>query len=572
MTQLPSLANLFALWNQDPRVLAELAGQLRSRGDFSEVFRPAPNWVCARKYLPDCETDPPSALSAGFVFLEGREELEREIGKLKNRYDELTELVVSSPHKLVRLPGDFAFLHFQANGDAAVVRSVAGFVPLYIRRSAGSTVIATRLIYLQQHMGMRAEPDTLVYGICASGGVLLPDWRSPIKGVRVVPNGSYIRILRGEPAAPQKYFEFPRPARGLPKEACIDARARAMRDAVFGYLERHLHPRRYNLCSFSGGVDSSTVLALAARHFNRPTAAWSLVPGLEPDRSRELSYIEPLLKDLGILKSWKVFLTERTMLELIHGAASTGFPALQQVLLALPGLIKELDIGTVLGGEFADEAFGGVKTYPDLSLAIGLGEAVVLAARGYPRSVARWIKHQLQWRINRPLHPYPLRLSPVLAPAIRSEYWQWVADQQRQAVAGDPCNSYLIRSCDVFWAHSVANWEACTPLGVRRLMPFFNRSVLELACAAHPFERLHDGVKTLLRRAFHDYVPARNLYREDKGYYTHTPLPPPESVSPTQPVRALLAPSLFQNGTRAKLGGYDLLATAALSQWLKTAE
>jgi hypothetical protein len=60
-------------------------------------------------------------------------------------------------------------------------------------------------------------------------------------------------------------------------------------------------------------------------------------------------------------------------------------------------------------------------------------------------------------------------------------------------------------------------WEGASPLGVRPLLPFFNREALELAFQCHPSELLGPGIKRLLRDALRDDVPARNLFRPDGG-------------------------------------------------------
>jgi hypothetical protein len=63
-------------------------------------------------------------------------------------------------------------------------------------------------------------------------------------------------------------------------------------------------------------------------------------------------------------------------------------------------------------------------------------------------------------------------------------------------------------------------WEAASPLGVRPLLPFFNRELLELAFRCHPRDLLGPGKKRLLRDALRSDVPARNLMREDRGEWT----------------------------------------------------
>jgi hypothetical protein len=118
----------------------------------------------------------------------------------------------------------------------------------------------------------------------------------------------------------------------------------------------------------------------------------------------------------------------------------------------------------------------------------------------------------------------------------------------------------------MFWAFAVMYWEACSPLGIRRLMPYFNREILELVSATHPHERLHDGVKTLLRRALRQHVPARNLYRSDKGYWSRMPLPAPRHIRVTRPVEKLLAPTSLKQ-PMVEFSGIEQFIASCLLHW-----
>ena len=61
------------------------------------------------------------------------------------------------------------------------------------------------------------------------------------------------------------------------------------------------------------------------------------------------------------------------------------------------------------------------------------------------------------------------------------------------------------------------NWEVTSALGVRRVWPFVSRDTIELSYSIHPDDLIGPGTKRLLRRAFHEDVPACSLYRSDKG-------------------------------------------------------
>jgi hypothetical protein len=91
---------------------------------------------------------------------------------------------------------------------------------------------------------------------------------------------------------------------------------------------------------------------------------------------------------------------------------------------------------------------------------------------------------------------------------------------RRRALARDrrPLPELAARADSDAWV--AMYWEGAAPLGVRPLLPFFNREVLELAFRCHPRDLLGPGKKRLLRDALREDVPSRNLMREDRGEWT----------------------------------------------------
>ena len=83
------------------------------------------------------------------------------------------------------------------------------------------------------------------------------------------------------------------------------------------------------------------------------------------------------------------------------------------------------------------------------------------------------------------------------------------------------------------------NWEVCSALGVRRVTPFWQRGVVELAFSASPTALLGPRTKQPLRRTFADVVPPELLLRK-KGVWPNEPYPDaaawphelPEELSP----------------------------------------
>ncbi len=297
-----------------------------------------------------------------------------------------------------------------------------------------------------------------------------------------------------------------------------------MRSLLIAKLECDLDPTGGNLLTLSGGVDSSSLAALAAGVVGRPVWTWSLLPAREDLLQHELSYIEPLAQRYGFARRWTVLFHERLVLELWRVAPCIVFHVIHPALCSLPGIVQEAPVRVLFGGEFADEVCGSSSTVPDwlahTPLHRQLTDAQALSS--IPRHVARWGKHRLAWLLGRPLLPFPQNLLERHLPnffhrEVREDYRAWW-DRRRREVRDDPAPwRYLAVRTTALAGFAPMNWEACSALGIRRSLPFFTREVLELAFACHPTELYGPEPKKLLRNALREDVPERNLLRPDKG-------------------------------------------------------
>jgi len=223
---LPPLSNLFALHDPDPAALAAFERDLQSSGEFAQLWRPAPGWVCAIAPLPQGIPDD-AALDGliqqhGLAFAEGRE-----------------RLVDDQPHP-----------------EEAV----------------------RRLLELADH-----RPDNLAS---------LTPGRTFLKGVRLLERGYYAQIGSNGHSQNAPYWN-PRPTHiPYPGED----------------MQRELHPAGGNLMTLSGGVDSSSLTALAGGAAGRELMLFSLIPRAERHDlvAHEMSFIEPLAEKYGFDRRWAV--------------------------------------------------------------------------------------------------------------------------------------------------------------------------------------------------------------------------------------------------------------------------
>jgi asparagine synthase (glutamine-hydrolysing) len=182
-----------------------------------------------------------------------------------------------------------------------------------------------------------------------------------IKGVQKVPAGSLLEFdskgvvkqrywtLEINPIAPS-YSEAVRTTKNLLREAVIK---RVMNcDVDQGIL-------------LSGGLDSSTVAALAANHLGHKKI--KTFTSISDNKQDERQYARQVAKHLGadhteILMDYKNILGDIDNIIKVYDDLNSFDPGIISTFL-LSGLVKKHGISVVLVGEGADEALGGYSWY-----------------------------------------------------------------------------------------------------------------------------------------------------------------------------------------------------------------
>jgi asparagine synthetase B (glutamine-hydrolysing) len=515
--RLPPLANLFAVADSDPQLIARLEERLVASGEFDRVWRPAPGWIAASAPLPGSEVDPEPVVSRGFAFMDGRDRLEH--GGGLEWLERLRELCDRFPQRLGELPGDFAFVRFRPDGSALAVRSAGGRVPLYLHpRHGGGLAVGTLLNYFPRLLPEKLRPDPLVNGTWARALTsTFIDGRTFVEGVSILPRGSHTELVPARPPHTGVYWD-PRPPIGEPPQPSRE-HAQELRGILIDTLERELDPEGRNLLFFSGGVDSSALAALIGGTLGRGLSSWSMLPASEPGYSVELSYIDPLVDQFRIRPSHKRQLTEEAHRRWITGAPGLPFQILHPALCDLPNVYAGQEVRVVVSGMFADEVCGERKRMHDWAMNTSLRSLVT----GVPlpfgrRDYLRWARRRAQQTLGRPRIDF-MDLDEWVPADVEAAYRDWVATKRRDLGRDRrPLAELAARADADAWV--AMYWEGASPLGARPVLPFFNREVLELAFRCHPRDLLGPGKKRLLRDALHADVPARNLFREDRGTWT----------------------------------------------------
>jgi asparagine synthetase B (glutamine-hydrolysing) len=491
--------------------------RLTATGEFDTVWRPAPGWLAAQATLPESEPDQDAVRKRGFAFVEGRDRLER--GGDPDWLDRVAHLADRSPHRLAELPGDFAFVRFRADGSVLGVRSCAGLAPLYLhRREGGGLALGTLLNYFPRFIPGRFHPDPLINASWVPN-LRFIHGRTFVERVSILPRASHTELLPGHPPRTGVYWD-PRPGDAEELRPSPE-HPRELRRILIETLSRDLDPKGRNLLMLSGGVDSSSLAALAAGALGHGLSSWSLIPPAEPEHSRELSYVDSVVSRFGIEPAQRLNFTEEIHRFWIAGAQGFPFQIVNPALTDLPRVRAEQEVRVLMCGLFADEICAHRQRMPDWLAHTSLRSLLVGAPLPFGRhDYVSWARRKVGASLRRPPGAqYAGELPGWAHPEAGEEYWEWLA-RRRAAWARDrrPLRDFADRVAADGWVPM--NWEGTTPLGVRRVLPFFNREVLELAFQCHPRELLGPGPKRLLRDALSDDVPAEYLLRPDKAVWT----------------------------------------------------
>ncbi len=176
---------------------------------------------------------------------------------------------------LDRLNGMFAFAIFdQRHQRLFMARDRLGVKPLhYASLPDGSVIFASELKGLLAHPALRRAPDIQAVDDYLAFGYV-PDHRCFVSGVKKLPAGHYLMLERGKPLPePVRYWDvdFSRRAKGSVPDLQAEL-LHHMREAVASRMVADVPLGAF----LSGGVDSSTVVALMAERSTQAVKTCSI--------------------------------------------------------------------------------------------------------------------------------------------------------------------------------------------------------------------------------------------------------------------------------------------------------
>jgi len=263
------------------------------------------------------------------------------------------------PDCLKDLRGMFAFAIWDAKNQVLfIARDRAGKKPLYYSVTrGGSLIFGSELKVLLQHPDVEREIDPKALDAYFTLGYI-PDPYSIFKNVKKLPPGHYLTFSQGRLDVKQ-YWDFNfNPSESLREEDYLEelrflldesVRLRLISDVPLGAF-------------LSGGIDSSTIVGLMARHSAQPVKTFSI--GFHEDSYNELKYARMTAQKFGT-DHHEFFVTPEICSVVDELAWFMDEPFADQATIpnyVVSKLARE-HVKVVLSGDGGDELFAGYTRY-----------------------------------------------------------------------------------------------------------------------------------------------------------------------------------------------------------------
>ncbi|HKP20496.1 MAG TPA: asparagine synthase (glutamine-hydrolyzing) [Thermoleophilaceae bacterium] len=451
------------------------------------------------------------------------------------------------------LEGMYAFAVWDGRSRRLLIaRDRFGEKPLFYTERDGGLVFASELTSLLA--GARVEPELdpaavdsfFVFGYPTGPG-------SMVKDVRQLPPG---HLLRWEPdssrgATIERYWRPPlvSAAAGASRRELVQETGRLLEESVKSRMISDVPLGVF----LSGGVDSSLIAALAARNSSAPVKTFTV--GYDTGVVSELDAARHTAGLLGTEHHELVLREEDVVGRFRSVIGGLDQPLADQALLPLHAIAEfaRSEVTVAVGGEGADELFGGYPRYRWLGRRIPFGG--VLPAGTARLALARTRSHGRAERISRAAEL--LSRGPLMERNL-----DWVSSRRRH-LRGELYGPALRTGSDpaaVLSAFAQLGASANGVSPVRRLMhvdqlhwlpddvltkadragmqvsleirtPYLERRLAEFAGSIDPAEHLEPVGKSLLREVLAEALPTpgkrpKTAFRVPASHWLRGPLAP----------------------------------------------
>jgi len=459
---------------------------------------------------------------------------------------------------LPRLAGMFAFAIWDAQESTLyLARDRVGIKPLYYCHYDGELSFASELRPLVSWQG--SLPPISKRGLneyLRLGYVPCP--LSIFEGIWKLPPGTYMTWRTGQLSKPQAFWTY------MDAVASGQAHAFVDEDSAIAKLERVLQisVARHMVSDvplgafLSGGIDSSTVVALMQAQSGRPIKTFSI--GFSDTAYDEAQHAARVATHLGTdhTELYVADADARAVIPYLADIHDEPFADVSQIPTILVSQLARSQVTVVLSGDGGDELFAGYNRYVFVStfwrnlqrMPLGLRRMAAACLR-YP-SVARWdalfkaagpmLPSSLQLSLpGQKIHKIGAVLSSASLLALHSRLVsQWATPQvvlNAEWRGGDALWQDLLQEDPTLTPPmQQAVWDAQTYMvddiltkvdrasmrfGLEARVPLLDHTVVETAWRVPDAMKLRDGQgKWLLKQLLYRYVPQSLVDRPKMGF------------------------------------------------------
>ena len=269
--------------------------------------------------------------------------------------------------------GMFAFAFWDREDRTLyLARDRTGEKPLYYGWQSGVFLFGSELKALAAHPAFAGDVDRDALTLLLRHCCISSPW-SIYKGVRKLPAGTYVKMAAGvsreragELPAPRRYWSLwdvvaagrAQPFEGGPEDA-VEALHDLLRRAVRGQMAADVPLGAF----LSGGIDSSTVVALMQAQSGRPVHTFTI--GFDESEYNEAEHAKAVASHLGT-EHTELYVSAREALDVIPRLPDLfdePFADSSQIPTFLVAEMARRHVTVALSGDGGDELFGGYEYY-----------------------------------------------------------------------------------------------------------------------------------------------------------------------------------------------------------------
>lgn len=443
---------------------------------------------------------------------------------------------------LHHLNGMYALALWDADKEVMIIaRDRLGIKPVYYYLDDNVLLFSTEAKALFQFRGLTPKLDTIATGLYLQLGYV-PAPHSIFEGIKKLPVASYIRATRGSftineywrPDYNQRAYSVSQWKRAIREQLEASVASQMVSDVPIGAF-------------LSGGIDSSLVVGLMAKHTSQPVKTYAIGFDMNGPAQiyNELPYARQVSDLFGtehheiIVRPDIVHLLPKLLWHMDEPIADTAF-----ITTFLVSEFARKDVTVILSGVGGDELFGGYRRYQ--------GEYY----NQYYQKIPSWIRKNAIQPLARLLpsdrHSKWLNYSRLAKSFLltaelpfekRYQSYIEIADEQlRNQLLADMIDwdannivSDAFQNCaDIPALHKLFEVDRVTQLPDDLLMltdkmtmatslecrvPLLDHELVELACSMPPELKIKGGeLKYVLKACLSDLLPRKILYRKKRGF------------------------------------------------------